>query len=125
MVSAANQVEPSNGKAFIKLGLNFENDVVKYKQLTNVHTFLTDATLSYKNSSKWAFGADTTLDLKHQSVPKYNFGFTWSPAENAVVQLRHDSLEDVEDLRIGKLYFIFFHKASATQTFGSEFLLNW
>jgi len=102
-----------------------ENSNIKFKALTNLYNAAIENTLTYKCCSTGAIGYELNLDSKAQKLTKYNLGFAWEPAEKCIMYAKHESLEKVEDLRIGKLWFMFFHSAAANYTVGTEFMLNW
>jgi len=47
---------PSEQKAAIKLGVDFENADTKFKILTNVHDYVVESTLAYKCCPKGTLG---------------------------------------------------------------------
>jgi hypothetical protein len=57
-------------------------------------------------------------------MPKYNVGMVYEPAEKNYIGIKHESL-DKDQITAGKFFFYFFHAASARNTVGSEFTLNW
>jgi hypothetical protein len=105
--------------------LSLENSALKFKTLTNLYDFLIENTLVYKCCPSASVGYELIVNPKTHKATKYNFGLAWEPAEKCIVYAKHESLDKVEDLRIGKLWFMFFHAASANYTVGTEFLLNW
>jgi hypothetical protein len=70
-------------------------------------------------------GTELNLDSKTQKLTKYNAGLLWEPALTTYVGLKHESEKDIEQMQVGKCWLYFYHLASAANTVGSEFSLDW
>jgi hypothetical protein len=91
--------------------------------LVNLRSFLVEHSLSYKARTNLALGYNLVFDPLAQNLDKYDAGLTWSPANNAFVGLRHESLNK-KKLELGKFLFFLHHNVSENRTVGSEFSLD-
>jgi hypothetical protein len=89
-----------------------------------LRTALVEHNLTQKARGDLLLGYNVVLDPVTQNLEKYEAGFSWSPASNAFVSLRHESLNKSK-LELGKFLFFLHHNVSDTRTVGSEFSLNW
>lgn len=80
--------------------------------------------MTHLASKNVVVGGDLLLNVQRQNLDKYNFGLSWSPAANAFVGLKHESANK-DKLQFGKFLLYIHHTASAAQTVGTEFTLNW
>jgi len=108
-----------------KLGLDLVNDKARFNLKYNFFNSTMDSTLVYKLCSRANIGWEWEVNMKERNFPKYTFGLSWEPADKALFMLKHESIEKETDLKIGKLFFMFFHQASSKHTLGSEFMLDW
>lgn len=99
-------------------------DKVKAKLLTNLRTFVSEHQLTYLASPKVLVGYNLVLDPLAKNLDKYDWGLTWQPAAGAFVGLKHESTSK-DTLQLGKFFLYFHHYASAAQTVGTEFSLDW
>lgn len=84
--------------------------------------------MSYLALDNLSVGFDDTFNLRTKQLEKYNFGVNWVPATGAQVGVRHESNKFDKakpELHFGKFFLLFSHAASATQTVGTEFVLDW
>jgi len=115
---------PTSAPSVFKAGLEYGCSCLKSKLLVNLRSFLTEHSLSYKARPDLVLGYNLILDPLTQNLDKYEAGLTWSPAENAFVGLRHESLNK-KKVELGKILFFLHHNVSPTRTVGSEFGLEW
>jgi len=113
--------EPSKEEPSGQAGIVLENDKLKFKSLTNVLTFSTETTLTYKCCKTNLFGFNIVIDPKTQKLTAYNFGAVWEPADKCMIGVKHESTKDVKELAYGKFLFMMYHAATDKHTFGSEF----
>jgi len=85
---------------------------------------VSETTITHRACSRWLLGTNFTLDSQKRQFKTYNFGTVWEPSDNALVGIKHESINK-EKTEIGKFFFYFFHKASAINTVGTEFSLDW
>ena len=115
---------PSDKTPEAKVGLDFANEDLKYRQLTNVRDFVTELTFVHKACARWLIGGNITVDAKKQLLTTYNAGVVWEPADKILIGLRHESVNK-EKLALGNFYLHYYHQASAINTVGTEFKLDW
>jgi len=115
---------PSDKVPEAKVGLDFANEDLKYRQLTNVRDFVTEITVVHKCCSRWLIGGNFILDANKKLVTAYNAGVVWEPADKVLIGVRHESVNK-EKLAIGNLYLHYYHHASAFNKVGTEFKLDW
>ena len=89
-----------------------------------MRTFSTEGNLTYLVRDNFAVGVEDVFDLKTTTLKKYNFGFNWVPSAGAQVGLKHESTNE-KAIEFGKFFLLFSHAASASQTVGTEFTLDW
>lgn len=83
---------PSSKVPDFKLGIEFGNESLRTRILTNLRSAITEANLAYLFNSKLVMGANMIFDPRLQTLSKYDFGFSWTPATNQLVGLKHESL---------------------------------
>lgn len=85
---------------------------------------MNETTLTYKHNARWLFGFNFLFDAKKNKFPSYHGGVVFEPSDNALVGLKHESINK-EKHEVGKFFLFYFHKASLANTVGSEFSLDW
>ena len=108
----------------MKAGIDYSSESLKLKLLTNLSTFLQEATFSYLVKTNVLIGMNLVLNPTSRNLEKYDFGISWSPAAGAFVGLKHESISK-DTLQFGKFLMYFMHNATASQTVGTEFALDW
>mmetsp|Transcript_20000 Transcript_20000/g.14710 ORF Transcript_20000/g.14710 Transcript_20000/m.14710 type:complete len:183 (+) Transcript_20000:386-934(+) len=108
----------------MKVGIDFENRKLKFKDTYDLKSKLFEAALTYHCCKVSTLGAQFVYDVNAGKLTTYNAGAVWEPAENSFLGLKHESV-DKENIKLGKFMFYFFHRASENNTIGSEFTLNW
>jgi len=81
-------------------------------------------TFTYRFRPTAVLGWNLIVNPSAQNLTKYDFGVVCEPTNNLLVGIRHVSTSE-NKLEFGKFLLHFFHQASATQTIGSEFSLDW
>ncbi len=92
--------------------------------LANLRTFLLEANLTYQARKDLVFGTNLVLGSRFTNLEKYDFGLSWEAAPSCFLGLRHDSLNK-QQLSLGKFFLFFHHVASASNTLGTEFTLDY
>jgi len=115
---------PSDKVPDAKIGIDFGNSESKYRQLTNIRDFVTEITLVHKVCPRFLLGGNIVIDAQKQILTSYNGGIVWEPADKVFVGLKHESVNK-ERLAIGNIFLYYFHQASAVNTVGTEFKLDW
>jgi hypothetical protein len=87
--------------------------------------YASEVTFTHRACAKWLVGANLILDAKTQKATAYNFGVVYEPAEKLLVGFKHESAKDLPKYSPGKYFFYFYHQASAVNTVGTEFVLDW
>ena len=118
------QAIPTVNAPIAKAGIDFSNAQAKAKVLANLRTLVLEANFTYLAMSNLTVGSNLVLGSRFTNLEKYDFGFTWEPATGCFVGLRHDSTTK-EKLQLGKFFLFFHHVASAANTVGTEFSLDW
>jgi hypothetical protein len=116
--------QPSDKDFETKLGLDFANNKVKAKWQINPRNYLSEVTLAYRQNPRWLFGSNFTFDAKKSTFPTYHAGVVFEPSDNALVGLKHESLNK-DKHELGKFFLFYFHKASLANTVGSEFSFDY
>lgn len=116
--------QPSEKDFETKLGFDFTNDKSKAKWQVNPRNYLSEFTLSHRHNPRWLLGTNFTFEAKKNTFPTYNAGVVFEPSDNALIGLKHESINK-EKLEVGKFFLYYFHKASIANTVGSEFTLDW
>ena len=106
------------------LGVEHQTAVSKFKLLANVRSLLLESNLTYRIQPSAILGFNVIVDPNTQKLTKYDFGVAVEPSNKLLVGLRHESSND-KKVELGKFFLHFFHNASAVQTIGSEFVLDW
>jgi len=113
----------------LKAGVEYNSLKLRVKELINLRTFKQEGSLTYLASDNFAIGVNEVFDLKTTNLENFDFGFNWVPSAGAQVGLRHESPKKKENkdklLEFGKFFLLFSHAASANQTVGTEFSLDW
>jgi len=73
---------PTSKAPDFKIGFDYGNTSLRAKMLTNLRSAITEADISYLLQSDTILGANLIVDPQMQSVTKYDFGVSWSPALN-------------------------------------------
>lgn len=94
------------------------------KSYLGVRDLILDDQITYQVNSQTQLGTNLVVDLRGQTLTKYDFGLTYEPAANSTVGFKHESTSK-DKFQLGKFYLFFFHNASAFQTVGTEFSLDW
>jgi len=115
---------PTEKEPILNLGIDFNNAQTKFKWIFNVSNLNSETTATHKICSRWLLGANFTVDAAKKQFVAYNFGTVWEPADNALVGVKHESTNK-DKVEIGKIFLYFFHKASAFNSVGSEFMIDW
>lgn len=108
----------------IKAGIDFSNAQLKTKTLINLRTLDVEENLTYLARSNFILGWNVLFNSRISNLEKYDFGFSWEPAKDVFVALKHESLNK-EHLQLGKFFLLFHHIASSAQTVGTEFALDY
>ena len=124
MGTANAQTAGGSPQTDFKGGFEYITDKVRAKLLVNARTQLADLTWSYALCSHYHFGGQLNLDPKTTNLEKYDLGFNWVLGSGANLGIKHEST-DKKALNWGRFLLYVNHAASATQTVGSEFALNW
>lgn len=118
------QTAGSSNQPDFKAGFEYVSDKFRNKVLFNLRSHLIEDTWSYGWCSHFAIGGQFNLDPNTTNLEKYDFGFNWVLADKANLGFKHESVNK-KALELGKLFLYVNHAASASQTVGSEFALNW
>lgn len=97
---------PTTNVPDLKVGFDLQNSSTKVKLLSNLRSFVTEGNFTYLARSNFALGANYVLDVKTQNLEKYDFGLSWSPADNAFVGLKHESTSK-DSLSFGRFFLYF------------------
>lgn len=117
-----NSIPTTKNTISTKWGFEFNIDKVKTKFYANFNQ--ADLQATYQCCPAWLLGANLIFNIQNKKVEGYNFGVSHAPKDNFHIGVKHESTaKDKFDL--GKFFFYFYHAASATQTIGTEFSLNW
>lgn len=73
---------PTNKAPDFKIGFDYGDTSLKAKLLTNLRSAITEADISYLLQSDIILGANLIVDPQMQSLTKYDFGVSWTPALN-------------------------------------------
>jgi len=90
----------------------------------NPKNYLSEFTFAYRHNARWLFGSNFTFDAKKNKFPTYNAGVVFEPSDNALIGLKHESLNK-DKHELGKFFLYYFHKASIANTIGSEFSFDY
>ena len=71
-----------------------------------------------------ALGSSVTFDPKSTTLKKWDFGVNTSLATGSNFGVKHETTGK-DTFKLGKFYFYFFHNASAYQTIGTEFSIDY
>jgi hypothetical protein len=102
---------PTGKAPDFKVGLDYGDTSLRAKLLTNLRSVITEADISYLVQSDLILGANLIIDPQIQSVTKYDFGISWTPALNQLVGLKHESLNK-NNFELGKFVLMFHHYAT-------------
>lgn len=94
------------------------------KSLTNIADKSTELTWTYLACKSFLLGGNVIFNPSTSNFSKYDLGLAFSPTDNAVLAVKHESTNK-DQLALGKFLFLFYHNASAANTLGSEFTLDW
>lgn len=83
---------PSSKVPDFKLGIEYGDESLRTRILTNLRSTMTEANLAYLVRSNLVVGANVIFDPKYQNLSKYDLGLSWTPATNQLVGLKHESL---------------------------------
>ena len=73
---------PSNKAPDFNIGFDYGDKSLRAKILTNLRSAITETDISYLLQSDIILGANLVVDPQMQSVTKYEFGVSWTPAFN-------------------------------------------
>jgi hypothetical protein len=115
---------PTDKTPAFRIGFDYAHEKAKLKWIFNLRSWVSETQFTYQVRPCLVFGTNFVLDATAKNLDKYDFGFTWSPADNAFVGLKHESTSK-DALQFGKFFLFFQHVASQSQTVGAEFALDW
>lgn len=124
MLNVQAQAIPSSKVPDFKIGAEYNTSNAKVKFYENIRTFVGELNMTYLARNNLALGTNLVLNAKAHQLEKYDFGASWSPASNAFVGLKHESLAKGK-FEMGKLILFFHHNATLAQSVGTEFTLDW
>jgi len=70
------------------------------------------------------FGDAGTFNFQTKQLKAYEHGLVWEPKQDLNVGLKHQANVNSGGFSLGKLLFMFHHKASQSQQLGAEFSYN-
>jgi hypothetical protein len=73
---------PSSKAPDFKIGFEYGDTSLRARILTNLRSVITEADISYLLQSDIILGTNLIVDPQMQSVTKYDFGVSWTPALN-------------------------------------------
>lgn len=92
MWASANSL-PSLKEPVIKFGLEQVTDKYRAKLLVGTKDLIADLQTTYLFCPKHLlFGANLVVDLKGQTVTKYDFGVNMEPSPGSTIGVKHESL---------------------------------
>lgn len=97
---------------------------MRMKILANLRSLVLEKNFTYLARSNLMLGWNLVLGSRFSNLEKYDFGFTWEPSLGCFVGLKHESTNK-DTLQLGKFFLMFHHNATAAQTVGTEFALDW
>ena len=92
--------------------------------MVGLRDMIADFQVTYLHCPKLVLGTNLMFDLQGQTMIKYDLAANVSPSDKSNVGFKHESTNKAA-IELGKFWFYFFHAASASQTLGTEFSLNW
>lgn len=116
---------PSPNPLNVQVGLEYNNEKTKFKSVFDWRKYTETVTLSHRQCSRFLLGAHLNFDVKALKATEYHLGAVYEPADKCLVGVKHESTKDAKEYQLGKFFFYFFHQASAINTIGTEFSLDY
>ena len=93
--------------------------------MLNIVDLKLEGNATYLVGDNLALGVNDVVNLRSQTVETIDYGLNWVPAAGAQVGLRHESGKVNSITALKKFSLLFNHAATANQTVGTEFNLDW
>jgi len=102
-----------------KAGIEYTHANGRALFLLNLRSLVGETSFTYLARPNLVIGSNFIVNPKAtQQLEKYDFGVNWSPAGNAFVGLKHESINK-KKIELGKWILNIHHAASLNQTVGT------
>ena len=115
---------PSDSKPTLKLGFDYFSEHLRCKLYFNLQSYLIEKSCTYLFNPTVALGGNIIFNPKTTALEKYDFGVNSQLASGSNFGIKHESTSK-DAIKLGKFFFYFFHNASAYQTIGTEFSIDY
>lgn len=80
--------------------------------------------MTFQARSNLVFGYNLALDSRSSNLTEYEAGLSWEATPNVLLGLKHESTSK-DTIQLGKVLLHLHHAATASQSLGAEFVLDY